>query len=264
MIMKTPLPKISVVTPCFNHEGFIEDTIQSVLRQKYDNLEYIIIDGGSTDGSVEVIRKYEEDLTFWVSEKDDGQSHALNKGFARAPGDIFCWINSDDMFAPNALHEVARIFSESQCDILSGVTVYIDSVGNHCELKKPIDLSVDEMLKTYRCNSPQPSTFWSKNAWGRYGPLDENLHFRMDYPLFMCFKASEMRWIFSEKKLALFRRHEEQKTWSWADPRFHGEREASIKRFASYDDFAEHFARSIDRGLKYEGWLVSWLALNNI
>ena len=91
-------PKISIVTPSFNHAQFLEETILSVISQNYPDLEYIIIDGGSTDGSVEIIKKYEQYLTYWISEPDNGQSDALNKGFTRATGDIYGWLNSDDLY----------------------------------------------------------------------------------------------------------------------------------------------------------------------
>src|SRR4051794_29425295 len=103
-------PKISVITPSFNQAPFLEETILSIINQDYPNLEYIVIDGGSTDKSVDIIRKYEEKITFWVSEKDNGQSEAINKGFEKATGDIVCWINSDDILLPHALIKVANFF----------------------------------------------------------------------------------------------------------------------------------------------------------
>ena len=106
-------PRISIVTPSFNQGKYIEQTIQSVLSQNYPNLEYIIIDGGSTDGTVEIIKKYEQQLTYWISEPDKGQTDAINKGFAKCTGEIFNWINSDDYYSPNSLHIVAEVFSEN-------------------------------------------------------------------------------------------------------------------------------------------------------
>ena len=104
MMTTNTLPLISIITPSFNQARYLEETIISVLSQNYPNLEYIIIDGGSTDGSVEIIKKYESHLKYWVSEKDKGQSHAINKGFNKANGDILAWINSDDYYLPDAFN----------------------------------------------------------------------------------------------------------------------------------------------------------------
>ena len=121
-----PWPRISIVTPSYNQGQFIEETIRSVLLQGYPNLEYIIIDGGSTDNSVEIIKKYSPWLTYWVSERDRGQSHAINKGFEHASGDILGWLNSDDMLAMGSLRRVAEISVETGCDVLSGACAMID------------------------------------------------------------------------------------------------------------------------------------------
>ena len=104
-------PKISIVTPSFNQGIFLEATIQSVLNQNYPNLEYIVIDGGSTDNSVKIIKKYEKYLSYWVSESDRGQSHAINKGFTISTGEIMGWLNSDDLYTSGALNHVANVFS---------------------------------------------------------------------------------------------------------------------------------------------------------
>src|SRR5262249_45830023 len=111
-------PRISIVTPSYNQGRYIEETIRSVLLQGYPNLEYIIIDGGSTDETIEIIERYHDGLTFWSSEPDNGQSHALNKGFARATGQILAWINSDDMYLPGAFARIATAFEHDRVDVV--------------------------------------------------------------------------------------------------------------------------------------------------
>ena len=120
MLDGSPWRKISIVTPSFNQADFIEETIRSVICQGYPNLEYIIIDGGSTDGSVEIIKKYEEYLSYWVSEPDRGQAHAINKGISRITGDIFGWINSDDMLLPGSLSTIGKNHKGQEDKILLG------------------------------------------------------------------------------------------------------------------------------------------------
>ncbi|HRY21099.1 MAG TPA: glycosyltransferase family 2 protein, partial [Flexilinea sp.] len=128
MSEKAVFPFVSIVTPSFNQAEFLERTIQSVLSQDYPNLEYIIIDGGSTDGSVEIIRKYENRLAYWVSEKDKGQTNAINKGFNRAKGEIFAWLNSDDIYEPGAIQAaVEALMSDPSLGFVYGDCNFIDS-----------------------------------------------------------------------------------------------------------------------------------------
>jgi glycosyltransferase involved in cell wall biosynthesis len=176
-------PRISVITPSYNQGRFIEQTIRSVIMQDYPNLEYIIMDGGSTDASVEIIKKYEQQLAYWESQSDRGQSHAINKGFARATGDILCWLNSDDYFLPDTLQTVGEIFADSTDDFaLVGHCIQVYEDG-----RPPLEATgkyegLDRLLqfwKGYRMH--QPSIFWRREVFERVGYLDESLNYTMDF-----------------------------------------------------------------------------------
>jgi len=177
------LPKISVVTPSYNQARFIEQTIRSVLLQEYPNLEYIIIDGGSSDGSVEIIRKYEPWLAYWVSEPDRGQSHAINKGFERATGEILCWLNSDDYYLPNALLAVGGLLAEGSGHYaVTGHCLKVYQDGRPAmELEGGYE-SRRRLLQFWRgYQMHQPATFWRREVFEKVGWLDEELHLIMDF-----------------------------------------------------------------------------------
>jgi glycosyltransferase involved in cell wall biosynthesis len=177
-------PCISIVTPSYNQGQFIEETIRSVLLQGYPNLEYIIIDGGSNDQSVEIIRKYEKYLAYWVSETDRGQSHALNKGLEWVTGEIFTFINSDDFLAPDALYRVATYFTNSpSCWVLKGGHVEIDQNGLSREF--PFFPSITWEDLALGKHLPQPGTFWKTNAFLKTGRFREDLHYVFDKEFFI-------------------------------------------------------------------------------
>ena len=177
------LPKISVVTPSYNQVAFIEQTIRSVLLQDYPDLEYIIVDGGSSDGSVEVIRKYEKWLAYWVSEKDRGQSHAINKGFARTTGEILCWLNSDDYYAPDTLRTVAELLTKETGNVAlvgHAIVVFQDGRGPvFCKGEFINRRRLLEFWKGYRMH--QASIFWRREVFDKVGMLREDLHLTMDF-----------------------------------------------------------------------------------
>lgn len=177
-------PKITIVTPSYNQGQYIEDTILSVLNQSYPNLEYIIIDGESTDNTVEIIKKYADRLAYWVSEKDSGQSNAINKGFSRATGDIINWLNSDDQLMPGALHTIAKYFQQNPDAII--VHGRIEYFG---ETKKYYSQNIPKKDLATRYVShicmPQPACFYRKQLLDEQGLLDESLHFSMDTDLFV-------------------------------------------------------------------------------
>ncbi len=179
-------PKITVVTPSYNQGHFIEETIRSVLLQNYPNLEYLIIDGGSTDSTVEVIRKYEKYITYWVSEKDRGQSDAINKGFEKATGDIICWLNSDDYYYPNTLYRVANHFmnDSNKNKIIFGQGTFLFEQYNLKIPNKTAKLS--KKLTIDFCDYViQPSSFWTKSVWDKVGILKNEIHYCFDWEWFI-------------------------------------------------------------------------------
>ncbi|MEO8085522.1 MAG: glycosyltransferase family 2 protein [Bacteroidota bacterium] len=176
------LPKISIITPSYNQGAYIEDTILSVLNQNYPNLEYIIIDGGSTDNSTDIIRKYEHRVTYWRSEKDTGQSDAINKGLVRATGDVIGWLCSDDLYLPGTLHKVAAVFQNSpETVMLHGGSILFGE--GRKEIVKAAERE-DLFLRYFSVIPfPQPSSFFRRKLIDEQGLLENKLHFAMDYDL---------------------------------------------------------------------------------
>lgn len=176
-------PKISIVTPSFNQGKYLEKTILSVIEQDYPNLEYIIIDGGSTDNSVEIIKKYEKHLAYWVSEPDQGQSHAINKGFRLATGEIFGWLNSDDWYHPGALQAVACAFAANpDAGAVVGASEMVAETGQVMPVAS-FPVTRESFCHWIERYFMQPSCFFSQRAWALCGPLDETLHLVMDLDL---------------------------------------------------------------------------------
>ncbi|MFT4751130.1 MAG: glycosyltransferase involved in cell wall biosynthesis [Neolewinella sp.] len=212
-------PKITIITPSYNQGKFIEATIRSVLAQNYPNLEYFIFDGGSTDNTVDVIKKYDKHITFWESKEDNGQSHAINKGFRAASGDIIGWLNSDDLFYPNTLHRVANYFKDKNYrKILYGegtflLDKYQISVKNTIarrSQKHPITLC-DFII--------QPSSFWGKSVVKEVGELDENLHFGFDWDWFIKAHNKNIPFQRVEEDFSVYRIHADHKSGSGGDKR---------------------------------------------
>ena len=187
-----PWPKISIVTPSFNQGQFIEETIRSVLLQNYPSLEYIIIDGGSTDNSVEIIKKYEPWLTYWVSEKDDGQSDAIHKGILKSTGNIIGWLNSDDFLLQNGIRILSELilnFSDAVAWACACYLIYEDSQS--FSLQRPVVGNKFEFAKWEKgAQIAQPSCFFSRSAYLKVGGINKKLHFVMDVELWM--KLSEL------------------------------------------------------------------------
>ena len=206
-------PRISIVTPSFNQGQFIEETIRSVLLQGYPNLEYVVIDGASTDQSAAIIRKYSPWLSHWVSEPDRGQSHAINKGLARCTGDIVAYINSDDTYLRNAFWKVARASRSYQDrDWFVGAS-YVIYDRNHPQ-KCDIPDFTDDLVAWYdrRCGLPQPSTFLRMGLFEENGLFDETLTHAFDHEYWIRLIISGSRPIVLRTALAAFKLHEAAKT----------------------------------------------------
>lgn len=210
-------PKISIITPSYNQAQYIEQTIQSVLDQKYSNLEYIIIDGGSTDGTVDIIKKYEQNISYWVSEKDNGQAHAINKGLLQCTGEIFNWINSDDYLEIGALQKVAAAFQNTKSGIVAGAVQNFSAAGLQ-ELHVNKLLSINDMLNPkVEYLYHQPGVWLRMDVMKQTGIFREDYHYCFDqeYMLRYLHISSEVNYI--SDILAFFRLHNNSKTVSQND-----------------------------------------------
>jgi glycosyltransferase involved in cell wall biosynthesis len=204
-------PKISVITPSFNQAEFLEQTIRSVLLQGYPNLEYILLDGGSSDGSLEIIKKYSPWLHHWESRPDRGQSDAINRGLKAATGEIQCWLNSDDFFAPQTLFHVANELTKdggAEWCVGAATLQYSDT---HQEVRTARVLSKSELVQWTGINwFCQQSTFWRSSLIQKVGFLDESLHYFMDWDLWLRFYAIAPPRII-DQPLSVYRFHDNAK-----------------------------------------------------
>lgn len=213
-----PLPRITIVTPSYNQAPFLEATLLSVLDQGYPNLEYLVFDGGSSDGSVDIIRKHADRLTYWESKPDKGQADAIHRGFSRATGTILGYVNSDDLLLPGALEKAGNYFlahPESECVI--GGSIIIDAEGKAATgrwgipeftLGTPVSFA---SLLYWGCPFNQPASFWRRAAFEQTGGFDPSLQFSFDYDMYLRFARRRAPDRISEF-LACFRVHGQSKT----------------------------------------------------
>lgn len=207
------IPTVSIVTPSFNQAGFLEATICSVLEQDYPRIEYMICDGGSTDQSVHIIRKYESRLAWWCSEKDNGQSHAINKGWQRAQGEILAYLNSDDLYLPGAVSAVVDFLGKRpDVGVVFGDCQVIDAADRVRGLMRGQPFSVRRSIRNGEYIL-QPAAFWRRAVLDKVGLFDVNLRYALDYEYFIRVGLS-FPVAYLPQSLACFRLHGESKTMS--------------------------------------------------
>lgn len=246
-------PKISIVTPSFNQSEFLELTIRSVLDQGYPNLEYIVIDGGSTDGSVDIIKKYADKISYWVSEKDGGQYDAINKGFARSSGEIMGWINSSDLYYPWTFKFISEIFNSlSNVEWLIGMPTHL-STGNapqRVAMSKPKNI-YDVINGNYKWIQ-QESVFWKRDLWNRSGgKLDLNVKYAEDFNLWLrFFKYADLYNV--NTVLAGFRYHDVRRGGDTINDKYELDAKEVFKKFKS----------TLSGSLKFRAFLVQLFLLN--
>lgn len=203
--------RITVVTPSYNQAQYLEETIQSVLSQNYPDLEYIIMDGGSKDRSVDVIRKYEKHLAFWRSERDGGQTNAVNAGFERATGEVVTFLNSDDYFDKGALRAIAESFSNTDAGVVYGDYTLVTEAGKPFIRRKEIPFDFDIML--YGVNIVgQPSAFFKRSLLHEHGFLDNRLQYMMDYEFWLRLATGGVKFHHIKRNLSFYRYQPTSKT----------------------------------------------------
>jgi glycosyltransferase involved in cell wall biosynthesis len=261
--------KISIITPSLNQGRFIERTIRSVLDQDYENLEYVIVDGGSTDETLEIIRRYEDRLAWWVSEPDAGQTEAINKGLARTSGDIVAYINSDDYYLPGAFETVVKAFEGSEANWVAGAALDLD------EHDQPTELGIWRPMPPRHYEDPphgrhwwvivpwcvpQSSAFWRRELFDRFGDFRTDMHYAFDGEFMVRLALNgELPELLPTEVLSTRVVHSEQKSAYW--PPF----QAEIRDYATI--FRERLTRRerimvrVVRALRALGWfrLRIWL-----
>ncbi len=209
-------PSISIVTPSFNQAAFVEQTIRSVLDQGYPKLEYRVMDGGSTDGSADIVRRFDERLAGWISEPDGGQADAIGRGFGQCSGEILAYLNSDDTYLPGTLEAVGRAFAaHPDVDLIYGDLVFVSASGAPLVIDVLPRFDAADLRRV--CVIPQPAAFWRRSIYDRAGGIDPEFKFALDYDLFLRMLDAGGRMMHLPRLLAEFRHHGEAKTSRMVD-----------------------------------------------
>jgi glycosyltransferase involved in cell wall biosynthesis len=205
-------PSIAIVTPSYNTARYIGDAVRSVLTQDYAHVDYVVMDGGSSDGTVDVLRSFGPRLA-WVSQKDAGQSDAINRGFARTRGDVLGWLNSDDTYAPGAFGAVAEVFAaRPDVDLVYGDATYTDYLGRHIARCVHVEPFSRKRLFQYTDFMVQPATFFRRRIYEKVGGVDASIHWAMDYDLWLRMVAAGAKVFYLRRVLANFRWLADNKT----------------------------------------------------
>ncbi|GAB4417453.1 MAG: glycosyltransferase family 2 protein [Anaerolineales bacterium] len=264
------MKRVSVVTPSYNQAAYLEQTIKSVLEQDYARIEYLLIDGGSTDGSLEIIKQYADKLAYWVSEKDSGQAEAINKGFARASGEIVAWLNSDDTYLPGAISAAVKAFAANpEAVLIYGNMLAVDEHGQTINLLKYRQLSLEDLLCFEIIG--QPAVFMRRDALEKAGLLSPAFHFLLDHHLWLRI-ALQGQIVHVDETWAAARYHPEAKNrakaaefgreafrildWARNQPEF-TEAVSSVERRARASAFRVDARYLLDGGLPWRS-LRSW------
>jgi glycosyltransferase involved in cell wall biosynthesis len=246
-------PLLSVITPSLNQGAFIERTIRSVLDQNYDRLEYIVVDGGSTDGTIEIIERYADRLAWWVSEPDEGQTEAINKGLRRATGDVVAYINSDDYYLPGAFAAAVETLDRTGARWAVGSCRFVDPEGRFIELWTP---ELPRMPRHWWLllpwGVPQAATFWRRDVFDQFGLFREDMHYVFDTDLDLRLAYAGVLPAIIDRELATRVIHPDAKSWDGS--RFRREARRFVELHSSALTRSERLRLSVARALRAVGW----------
>jgi glycosyltransferase involved in cell wall biosynthesis len=254
----SPWPRITIVTPSFNQGGFIEETMRSVFLQGYPDLEYIIVDGGSQDQSIDVIKEYEKWLPHWESKPDSGQAHAINKGFRKGSGEVIAWINSDDFYLPGTFSKVACWLNhEAGIFLVYGDCQVVDANGRGVDRYRGKFYSDQDFRAYWNHYVPQPSAFFLRSILDEVGYLDETLNFVMDYDFWV--RCSQRYLLYySGEILAAFRLHGASKSVAFKK-HFDPELDKAVRKYWGNPLSPTHLRYLLKRN-RYRSGVLRWHA----